>query len=249
MCEKALDRAALLEAFRKLGIQRGMELEVHSSLSSFGYVEGGADAVISALKDAVGDDGSIFMPALRLSPELPLTEHDKALGITTKIKILPEDCEKSAMGVIADTFRKLPDTVVGDGVFRAAGWGRNADEVKRGGLSHVIHSGGMALLLGVDIYKLTAMHYVEDIMPKEIGAVFAPNEEMNRLYPPDEWFVEAGAPPVKAWYTIQNMVYEKGLIRDGYIGKCKYMFFNIWEVVSLYQRELQNAPFRLYGME
>lgn len=35
-----------------------------------------------------------------------------------------------------------------------------------------------ALLLGVDFYKLTAMHYVEDILLKEISDVFAPTEDM-----------------------------------------------------------------------
>ena len=32
-------------------------------------------------------------------------------------------------------------------------------------------------MLGVDIYKLTAMHYTEDIMPKEISDIFAPTED------------------------------------------------------------------------
>ncbi len=41
-----------------------MNIEVHSSLNSFGNVEGGAGAVIEALKEAVGADGSILMPAL-----------------------------------------------------------------------------------------------------------------------------------------------------------------------------------------
>ena len=51
----------------ELGITPGMILEVHSSLSSFGRVDGGAVTVIDALKEAVTEEGSIFMPALRLS--------------------------------------------------------------------------------------------------------------------------------------------------------------------------------------
>lgn len=60
-----------------IGVHSGMILEVHSSLSSFGYVDGGADTVIEALKETVGKDGSIFMPSLCLSRELELTEKDK----------------------------------------------------------------------------------------------------------------------------------------------------------------------------
>ena len=60
------------------------------------------------------------MPALRLSPELPLTEEDKALGVTVRIKILPPDAERTAMGLIADTFRGLPDTFTGQDTVSSA---------------------------------------------------------------------------------------------------------------------------------
>ena len=182
----ALNKQDLINGFCKAGINKGDEIEVHSSLSSFGYVDGGAETVISALKEAVGDNGSIFMPALRLSPELPLTEEDKKAGITSKIKILPENRTHSAMGIIADTFRMMPDTVTGDGIFAVSGWGRNANE--------------------------------------------------------------AGEPHVKPWYSIQAQAYEKGLIREGYIGSCKYMCFGIRDVVGLYRQALETDPPGLYGL-
>ena len=182
----ALNKQDLINGFCKAGINKGDEIEVHSSLSSFGYVDGGAETVISALKEAVGDNGSIFMPALRLSPELPLTEEDKKAGITSKIKILPENRTHSAMGIIADTFRMMPETVTGDGIFAVSGWGRNANE--------------------------------------------------------------AAEPPVKPWYSIQAQAYEKGLIREGYIGSCKYMCFGIWDVVGLYRQALETDPPGLYGL-
>ena len=231
-----------------LGLKSGDEIEVHSSLSSFGYVDGGAETVISALKEVVGKSGSIFMPALRLSKELPLTEQDKSLGITTKIQILPEDCERSAMGIIADTFRKMPDTITNDGIFRISAWGKSANEVEDG-LQYLIHNGGKALMLGVDIYKLTAMHYVEDLLPDDIKNYFPLSDEINKTYPPDKWMIEAGTFPVKPWYAIQNMAYEKGVIKDCMIGNSKVMFFDIWDIVGLYEQELKNNPYKLYGLE
>ncbi|MDP4090678.1 MAG: AAC(3) family N-acetyltransferase [Bacillota bacterium] len=169
-----------------------MELEVHSSLKSFGYVDGGAETVISALKCAVGTNGSIFMPALRMSPDLPLTEEDKKNGVLRKIKVLSPEERKSGMGIIADTFRLLPDTEVGEGTFAISAWGKNADKVSTG-LGYLIDNGGKALLLGVDIYSLTAMHYVEKNMPKEISDMFK-SPHMDAIYPPEEWFIENGAP-------------------------------------------------------
>lgn len=244
-----INKETLSEEFRKIGVTKSMELEVHSSLSSFGFVDGGAEAVIEALIECVGEKGSIFMPALRLSSALELTEEDKNMGITTKIKVLPEKAERTDMGIIADTFRLRKDVVTGSGIIRTSGWGRNAQQAISGGLDYVIHNGGKALLLGVDIYKLTAMHYVEDIMPKEIRDIFSPNEKICSKYPPDEWFIEAGTPPVKPWYKVQDIAYEKGLIKDGYIGNCKYMFFDIWDIVSIYKEALENTPFKLYGLE
>ncbi|TCC41996.1 AAC(3) family N-acetyltransferase [Kribbella speibonae] len=50
----------LADGLRKLGLGRGSEVIVHSSLSSFGYVDGGAEAVCSALTEVCG---TVLMPA------------------------------------------------------------------------------------------------------------------------------------------------------------------------------------------
>lgn len=236
------------KALQNLGIEPGMTLEVHSSLRSFGELEGGAMTVIDTLKELVTEEGSIFMPALRLSEELPLTEEDKALGITVKIKVLESDAPRTAMGVVADTFRGLPDTHTGTDTISTSGWGKHGYEAVRSGLDYPIHNGGKALLLGVDIYKLTAMHYVEGSTPEDINAMFAPNEEVNKIYPPSEWFIETGHPPIKAWYTIQKLAYEKNLIQEAYIGTCKVMYFDIWDVISIYEEELKKNPYALWGL-
>ena len=245
---KTITKQDIISGLHNLGLKSGDEIEVHSSLSNFGYVEGGAETVISALKEIVRANGSIFMPALRLSKELPLTEEDKSLGITTKIQILPEDCQRSAMGIIADTFRQMPDTITNEGIFRISAWGKSANEVKDG-LQYLIHNGGKALMLGVDIYKLTAMHYVEDLLPYDIKNYCPISDEINNIYPPDKWMIEAGKFPVKPWYTIQKMAYEKGVIKDGRIGNSKVLFFDIWDVVGLYEQEIKNNPYKLYGLE
>lgn len=232
----------------ELGISEGMVLEVHCSLSSFGMLEGGEHTVIDTLKELVTEEGSIFMPALRLSKELPLTNEDKDLGITVKIKVLDADADRTAMGIVADTFRKATDTYCGTDTISTAGWGKHGKEAISSGLDYPIHNGGKALLLGVDIYKLTAMHYVEGITPDDINKQFEPSEEINKIYPSDQWFMEAGHPPIKAWYTIQKLAYERGLIKDLYIGPCKVMFFDIWDVVSIYEEELKRDPYGLWGL-
>jgi len=58
----------MISGFRDLGLKNGDIVLVHSSLKSFGYVEGGADTVIDALLESVGDEGTIMVPTLRGKP-------------------------------------------------------------------------------------------------------------------------------------------------------------------------------------
>ncbi|TCC39680.1 AAC(3) family N-acetyltransferase [Kribbella sindirgiensis] len=57
---EAVTGAELADGLRELGLGRGSEVIVHSSLSSFGYVDGGAEAVCSALTEVCG---TVLMPA------------------------------------------------------------------------------------------------------------------------------------------------------------------------------------------
>lgn len=53
----------LVEDLGRLGVEPGDVLVVHSSLSSIGWVAGGAAGVVDALLRAVGAEGTISMPA------------------------------------------------------------------------------------------------------------------------------------------------------------------------------------------
>lgn len=232
---------------RKLGVKNGMALEVHCSLSKFGYVDGGAATVINALMQVVGKEGAIVMPSFMLSPNIPLNDTDRKLGLTLKIKILQSDEERNAMGIVSDTFRKMSDVITGQGLFRVSAWGQDADKHSLG-FQHLLDQNGHALLLGVDIYRLSSMHYVEDILPDDIKNKFKPSNEARKLYPDGQWLIEAWEPSVKPWYTIQNKAYENGYIKDGYIGDCKCMLLKVRDVVELYRQALETNPFELYGM-
>lgn len=59
--KETFSKKDLVSQFKKLGVRPGMTLEVHSSLKSIGYVIGGAQAVVDALMEAVGFDGTLVM--------------------------------------------------------------------------------------------------------------------------------------------------------------------------------------------
>ena len=60
----------LIEGFRRVGVHQGDTIFCHSSLSKFGYVEGGAETVVDALLAAVGPTGTVASAAGQPSADL-----------------------------------------------------------------------------------------------------------------------------------------------------------------------------------
>jgi aminoglycoside 3-N-acetyltransferase len=101
-----------------LGISEGLTLIVHSSLSSLGWVCGGAQAVVQALLDVLGTEGTMVMPAHSGDWTDPANWSNPPVP-KEWIPIIRENMPAfdkritptRAMGKIADTFRTLPETL------------------------------------------------------------------------------------------------------------------------------------------
>jgi aminoglycoside 3-N-acetyltransferase len=253
--QKSLTQKDIVDDLKRLGLERGIAVEVHSSLGSIGFVEGGAPTVINALMEVVGKEGAIVMSAYLVTPLIPLTEEEKRQGITAKVRKLDEnsDC-KTGMGVIVDTFRKLPNTYLGKGINRVCAWGHNA-KAHRQGYEYLLSIDGWVLLIGVDIHRCSCMHTAEDKveLPKEMDGYFQLPEEIQQQYPAADWYVEYQAPhkpiPEDAWGKVQIEAERRGLIRRGHIGKAECMLFKGKPVVAIYEEFLLTDPFDLFGID
>ncbi len=62
-------RDDIAHGLRQLGLRPGDKLLVHSSLKSFGRVDGDADTVIDGVLDVLGDCGTLLAPTLTGGPE------------------------------------------------------------------------------------------------------------------------------------------------------------------------------------
>jgi len=158
-----ISKREILGALRKLGVKDGSTIAVHSSLSRLGFVEGGAQAVIDALIEAVGKEGTIIMPAFS--------------GFTQSKANLVFDVRntESKTGIITETFRKM------QGVKRSlhpissvCAYGRKAEFIVKGHEKHIrffeentpfhklMQLNGDIVLLGADIDTVSFFHVVED---------------------------------------------------------------------------------------
>jgi aminoglycoside 3-N-acetyltransferase len=70
---------SLGKTLQRLGVRTGGVLVVHASLSRLGYVLHGADAVVSALRQAVGPEGTVMVPTFTGSFTDPACWVDPAL--------------------------------------------------------------------------------------------------------------------------------------------------------------------------
>ena len=59
---EAITKKDIVDKLRKIGLKQADHIIIHSSLSSFGKVAGGADSVIDALIEVVGKEGTVIVP-------------------------------------------------------------------------------------------------------------------------------------------------------------------------------------------
>lgn len=173
-------RQTLVRDLRELGVEPGMTLLVHASLSSLGWVCGGAQAVVMALQDAVGSGGTLVMPAHTSGLSDPAQWSNppvpEAWWPTIREQMPAFDQRLTptrSMGAIAELFRTLP------GVLRSshphhsfAAIGPNAQALtdnhqlefglgEGSPLARIYELDGHVLLLGVGHDSNTSLHLAE----------------------------------------------------------------------------------------
>jgi aminoglycoside 3-N-acetyltransferase len=111
-------RRDLVEHLRALGVLAGAIVIVHASLSSLGWVVGGAQTVVDALLEALGDLGTLVMPSQSTqltdparwkAPPAPQEWWDLIRNNLPGYD--PLRTPTRGMGAIAEVFRTLPETI------------------------------------------------------------------------------------------------------------------------------------------
>ncbi len=180
MERKLILKQDIVQALKQAGVQPGQAIMVHTSLSSLGFVCGGAQIVIEALLECVGEDGTIMMPTQswkNLDPETGVHwEEPKEWWQTIRDNWPAYDKDitpTNTMGAVAEMFRKWPGALRSDHPARSvAAYGKYAKYLtKDHDLSDIFgeHSpigklyelDGYALLMGVGYDKNTSLHLAD----------------------------------------------------------------------------------------
>ena len=152
------------EGLRALGVAEGGVLLVHSSLRSFGPIEGGAETVIEGLLDAVGPSGTLLMPALSYLTVTEQAPRFDPISTPSCVGALPEYFRRRA-----GTLRSAHPThsVCGIGPLAGELLGSHVQDDTPCGAGSPFRllreAGGQILFLGCGLPPNTSMHGVEEL--------------------------------------------------------------------------------------
>jgi aminoglycoside 3-N-acetyltransferase len=154
-----ISKSHLIEQLHTLGIRPGGVLQVHTSFRAVRPVDGGPEGLIEALREAIGPDGTLVIPSMSDDDDHPFD---------------PKATPCLGMGIVADTFWRLPGVLRSDSPHAFAAAGPHAARITAPHPIDVPHGldspvgrvwelDGQVLLLGVGHDANATIHLAENL--------------------------------------------------------------------------------------
>lgn len=247
-------KQSITKDLKALGLKKGMTVLVHSSLSSIGWVNGGAVAVIQALIDVVTEEGTIVMPSQSVelsdpkewgNPPVPeewwdiiresMPAYNSNYTPTTR-----------GMGQIVELFRSYPEVKRSNHPnYSFVAWGKHKNKIlnqhplefglgEQSPLGKLYIRESYVLLLGADFDSSTCFHLAEYRIPNQKiinrGAPIIVEgkrvwKEYKELEFREELFQEVG----QAFEAEHNM-------KVGKVGSANCRLFSLTEAVDFAEK-------------
>ncbi|MFD1175848.1 aminoglycoside N(3)-acetyltransferase [Paenibacillus puldeungensis] len=246
---RVYDQVQLAEDFRRLGIHPGSEVLLHSSLSSIGHVEGGADVLIDALLAVVDStQGTVLVPTLtgsaQDSPENPplfdVTRTPCWTGrIAETLRLRPE-ADRSlnpTHSVAAIGANAVSLTTGHEDCWTTCGYGSPYYRLAR--------RGGKILLLGVTLDSNTTFHTAEEIAgvsyhlqakPVECKMIDYKGRTLFRKTMLHDW----GTP--RRFMAAADIFLEQGIMKKGSVGEAECFLIDSGAMLDYTVERLRKEP-------
>lgn len=155
---RSVSAGEVVAQLQTLGVKPGGVLLVHTSFRAVRPIDDGPAGLIRALREAVGPDGTVVMPSWTGDADVPFDPHRTAAA--------------ADLGVVADTFWRMPGVIRSEHPFAFAAAGPDAARITADPLPlppHIpaspvgrVHDlDGQVLLLGVGHDADTTLHLAE----------------------------------------------------------------------------------------
>ena len=234
----------------ELRIGAGDAVLVHASMRAVGAVEGGAETVLDALLEAVGDEGTVvapfFNPGNRLSA--PLEEPDPLASCESEYGA--DTVSTQHVGILAETIgRHATARRSSHPTLSFAATGRNAEFLTENTPFHYpfgtnsplarLHQlDGKVLLLGVDHTANSSIHLAE------IWADAPYARRRARVHTgPESWQEMEGSPECSAGFgKIEPILRQARILKSGYVGNAPSQAMRMQFVVSMAREILIAQP-------
>lgn len=211
-------RLDIAEGLRSVGLREGDLVQVHSSLSAIGHVEGGAEAVLDALLEVLGPDGTLMAPTFNhgAADIFDVNETPSINGaITEAVRRRPEAYRSVHPTHPCAAIGPLAELLTGEHLHLLT-------FDLRSPLGKLAAMGGHVLLLGVSMNSNTMAHVGETLVNVPcIGQ----NQWPRRVCDAQGHVVGAWSmlwregPCLVEWHALEQYLRERGQVRDGLVGE------------------------------
>jgi aminoglycoside 3-N-acetyltransferase len=241
---KILTKNMIVSGLNRLGLAQGDLVIVHSSLSSFGFVEGGAETFVKALMEVLGPNGTIVVP----------TFFTFFKGEPNQVYDI--DKTPSRMGKVTEVVRLLPEAIRShDPIVPLAAIGPLARDIvdrdftncwgKDSSFGRLLELNAWILLTGVTYNSCTMFHLVE-------GIAQVPYREWKDQ---EGYIVENGKASQKVFkrYALKRgfntdfnrvgLIMElRGLVRKNIVGRSTLRLFRARDLYRVSLEQLKEDP-------
>ena len=257
-------RAGLERKLRVLGVRRGSVLLVHSSMSALGYVLHGPDAVVAALHDVLGPEGTIVVPtftgshtdpACWVDPALPAPMWDEVragMPLFDVERSLPRLMGKVATRVLLDPESRRSDhpltsfCALGPAAEELVGNHDLCDPLGPDSpVGRVRAMGGQVLLLGVDQRRNSALMHAHCLagvpqVRSGLGEFLASVEGERRWVQPERF---AGC--TEGYGNFEDELVTRGFVRCTRVGDGTLRLMEVDPLVAFAEHKIRLRPERV----